>query len=125
MVWTALVGTASATEGLKRRVHAVLDRHKLEYQLDWTLSAVPYLTPRGKLVDASSAAIRDVTGEVPEISTTGGTSDGRFMADICSEVVEFGPVNASIHKINEHVDLAAIEALREIYLGLLKRLLAS
>jgi succinyl-diaminopimelate desuccinylase len=118
-------GTASAAEGLKRRVHAVLDRHKLEYQLDWTLSAVPYLTPRGKLVDASSAAIREVTGEVPEISTTGGTSDGRFMADICSEVVEFGPVNASIHKINEHVDLAAIEALREIYLGLLKRLLAS
>jgi len=118
-------GTASAAEGLKRRVQAVLDRHKLEYQLDWTLSAVPYLTPRGNLVDASSAAIRDVTGEVPEISTTGGTSDGRFMADICSEVVEFGPVNASIHKINEHVDLAAIEALREIYLGLLKRLLAS
>ncbi len=118
-------GTASAAEGLKRRVHAVLDRHKLEYQLDWALSAEPYLTPRGKLVDASSAAIRDVTGEVPEISTTGGTSDGRFMADICSEVVEFGPVNASIHKINEHVDLAAIEALREIYLGLLKRLLAS
>jgi len=118
-------GTASAAEGLKRRVHAVLDRHKLEYQLDWTLSAVPYLTPRGKLVDASSAAIRDVTGEVPQVSTTGGTSDGRFIADICSEVVEFGPVNASIHKINEHVDLAAIEALREIYLGLLRRLLAS
>jgi succinyl-diaminopimelate desuccinylase len=118
-------GTASAAEGLKRRVHAVLDRHKLDYQLDWTLSAVPYLTPRGNLVDASSAAIGDVTGEVPEISTTGGTSDGRFMADICSEVVEFGPVNASIHKIDEHVDLAAIEALREIYLGLLKRLLAS
>src|SRR5258708_35035435 len=111
--------------GWRRGVRGVLHRHKLEYQLDWALSAVPYLTPRGKLVDASSAAIRDVTGEVPEISTTGGTSDGRFMADICSEVVEFGPVNASIHKINEHVDLAAIEALREIYLGLLKRLLAS
>jgi succinyl-diaminopimelate desuccinylase len=106
-------------------VHAVLDRHELEYRLDWTLSAVPYLTPRGKLVDALSAAIRDVTGEAPEVSTTGGTSDGRFIAGICSEVVEFGPVNASIHKINENVDLAAIEPLREIYLGLLKRLLAS
>ena len=118
-------GTASAAEGLKRRVHAVLDRHQLEYRLDWTLSAVPYLTPRGKLVDASSAAIRDVTGEVPEVSTTGGTSDGRFIADICSEVVEFGPVNASIHKINENVDLAAIELLRKIYVGLLERLLVS
>jgi succinyl-diaminopimelate desuccinylase len=118
-------GTASTAEGLKRRVHAVLDRHKLEYRLDWTLSAVPYLTPRGKLVDALSAAIRDVTGEAPDVSTTGGTSDGRFIAGICSEVVEFGPLNASIHKINENVDLAAIEPLREIYLGLLKRLLAS
>jgi succinyl-diaminopimelate desuccinylase len=118
-------GTASTAENLKRRVHAVFDRHKLEYQLDWTLSAVPYLTPRGKLVDASSAAIRDVTGGAPEVSTTGGTSDGRFIAEICSEIVEFGPVNASIHKINENVDLAAIEPLRRIYVGLLERLLAS
>ena len=118
-------GTASTAEGLKQRVHAVLDRHKLEYQLDWTLSAVPYLTPRGKLVDALSASIRDVTGAAPEVSTTGGTSDGRFIASICSEVVEFGPVNATIHKLNEHIDLAAIEPLREIYLRLLARLLAS
>jgi len=105
-------------------VHAVLDRHKLEYKLDWTLGAAPYLTPRGKLVDALSAAIRDATGGAPEVSTTGGTSDGRFIAEICSEVVEFGPVNASIHKLNEHIDLAAIEPLREIYLRLLVRLLA-
>jgi succinyl-diaminopimelate desuccinylase len=118
-------GTASTADSLKRRVHAVLDRHKLEYVLDWTLSAAPYLTPRGKLVGALSAAIEDVTGKAPEVSTTGGTSDGRFIADICSEVVEFGPVNASIHKLNEHIDLAAIEALREIYLRLLARLLAS
>jgi succinyl-diaminopimelate desuccinylase len=118
-------GTASTAEALKQRVHAVLDRHQLEYTLDWTLSAVPYLTPRGKLVDALSAAIRDVTSAAPEVSTTGGTSDGRFIAEICSEVVEFGPVNATIHKLNEHVDLAAIEPLREIYLRLLARLLAS
>ena len=118
-------GTASTAEGLKQRVHAVLDRHKLEYRLDWTLSAAPYLTPRGKLVDTLSAAIRDVTGEAPEVSTTGGTSDGRFIAGICSEVVEFGPLNASIHKINENIDLAAIEPLRKIYFGLLERLLAS
>jgi succinyl-diaminopimelate desuccinylase len=116
--------TASTAEGLKQRVHALLDRHKLDYQLDWTLGAVPYLTPRGKLVDALSAAIREVTGAAPDVSTTGGTSDGRFIADICKEVVEFGPVNASIHKLNEHIDLAAIEQLREIYQRLLARLLA-
>ena len=118
-------GTASTAEGLRQRVHAVLDRHKLEYDLDWTLGAAPYLTPRGKLVDALSAAIREVTGTAPEVSTTGGTSDGRFIAGICSEVVEFGPVNVSIHKLNEHIDLAAIEPLREIYLRVLARLLAS
>jgi len=72
-----------------------------------------------------SAAIREVTGATPEVSTTGGTSDGRFVAEVCPEVVEFGPVNASIHKINENVDLAAIEGLRKIYFGLLERLLAS
>jgi len=118
-------GTASTADGLKRRVHAVLDRHKLEYKLDWTLGAAPYLTPRGKLVEAVSASIRDVTSITPEVSTTGGTSDGRFIAGICGEVVEFGPVNASIHKLNEHIDLAAIESLRDIYLRLLTRLLAS
>jgi succinyl-diaminopimelate desuccinylase len=118
-------GTASTADDLKRRVHAALDRHRLDYKLDWTLSAVPYLTPRGKLVDALSASIREVTGAAPEVSTTGGTSDGRFIAGICSEVVEFGPVNATIHKLNEHIDLAAIEPLREIYLRLIARLFAS
>jgi succinyl-diaminopimelate desuccinylase len=118
-------GTASSADGLKHRVHSVLDRHKLDYALDWTLGAAPYLTPRGKLAAALSDAIRDVTGAAPEVSTTGGTSDGRFIAEICSEVVEFGPVNASIHKLNEHIDLAAIEPLREIYLRTLTRLLAS
>jgi len=117
-------GTASTADSLKQRVQAVLDRHKLEYKLDWTLGAAPYLTPRGKLVDALSAAIREVTGAAPEVSTTGGTSDGRFIAEICREVVEFGPVNASIHKLNEHIDLAAIEQLREIYQRVLVRLLA-
>jgi succinyl-diaminopimelate desuccinylase len=118
-------GTASTAEGLKQRVHAALDRHKLEYQLDWTLSATPYLTPRGNLVDALSASIREVTGAAPEVSTTGGTSDGRFIAEVCSEVVEFGPVNATIHKLNEHIDLDAIEPLRGIYLRVLERLLAT
>jgi len=117
--------TASTADSLKERVQAALDRRKLEYRLDWSLSAVPYLTARGKLVEALSAAIREVTGTAPEVSTTGGTSDGRFIADICAEVVEFGPVNESIHKLNEHIDLAAIEPLREIYLRLMARLLAS
>ncbi|HTQ72652.1 MAG TPA: succinyl-diaminopimelate desuccinylase [Burkholderiales bacterium] len=117
-------GTASTADALKQRVHSVLDRLKVDYDLKWTLSAVPYLTPRGRLVDALSASIRDVTGAAPEVSTTGGTSDGRFIAEICSEVVEFGPVNTTIHKLNECIDLAAIEPLREIYLRLLARLLA-
>ncbi len=123
--------TASSPDGLKRRVRTILDRHGLDYELEWSLSGspslsgVPYLTPRGTLVETLSAAIRDVTGATPEVSTTGGTSDGRFVAELCPEVVEFGPVNASIHKLNEHVDLSAIESLREIYQGLLKRLLAS
>jgi succinyl-diaminopimelate desuccinylase len=117
--------TASSPEGLKQRVHSILDRHGLDYEIEWSLSGAPYLTPRGKLVETLSAAIRDATGATPEVSTTGGTSDGRFIAEVCPEVVEFGPVNASIHKLNEHVDLAAIESLREIYQGLLGRLLGS
>ena len=117
--------TASSPQRLKARVGSILERHGLDYELDWSLSGTPYLTPRGKLVETLSAAIRDVTGATPEVSTTGGTSDGRFVAEVCSEVVEFGPVNASIHKLNEHVDLGAIESLREIYQGLLGRLLAS
>ncbi len=117
--------TASPPDALKARVGSILDRHGLDYELDWSLSGTPYLTPRGRLVETLSAAIQDVTGATPEVSTTGGTSDGRFVAEFCPEVVEFGPVNASIHKLNEHVDLSAIESLREIYQNLLRRLLAS
>jgi len=117
--------TASSPQRLKARVGSILERHGLDYELDWSLSGTPYLTPRGKLVETLSTAIRDVTGATPEVSTTGGTSDGRFVAEVCSEVVEFGPVNASIHQLNEHVDVGAIESLREIYQGLLGRLLAS
>jgi len=116
--------TASSADGLKQRVHSVLDRHELEYELQWSLSATPYLTQRGKLVDALGGAILEVTGIAPEVSTSGGTSDGRFVAEVCPEVVEFGPVTASIHKLNEHIDLDAIEPLREIYFRVLERLLA-
>ncbi len=107
--------TASTAEGLKGRVHAVLDRHGLDYELDWVLGGKPFSTPRGRLVQALSGAIERVAGVTPEISTTGGTSDGRFIIDICPEVVEFGPVNRSIHKVNEAVSLDEIEPLAHIY----------
>ena len=110
-------------DGLKSAVHAVLDRHKLDYALDWSLSGMPFLTPRGRLVNAVSDSILATTGAAPELSTTGGTSDGRFIATWCPEVVELGPVNASIHKLNEHVRIADLEPLSRIYRGILDRLL--
>ncbi len=116
--------TASTPAGLKSRVHALLDRHRLEYQLEWTLGGEPFLTPRGELVEAMLAAISEITGIEAAVSTTGGTSDGRYIARICPQVVEFGPVNRSIHKLNEHVELAAVEPLRRIYERVLERLLA-
>ncbi len=116
--------TASTAEGLQERVRAILDRHALEYELAWSLSAQPFLTPRGTLVAALSAAIRAVTGVTAEVSTTGGTSDGRFIARICAQIVEFGPVNASIHKLDEHVALDALEPLSAIYQRSLEQLLA-
>jgi succinyl-diaminopimelate desuccinylase len=115
--------TASSVESLRNRVHDILDRYGLDYTLDWEVGAKPFLAQRGKLVAALSSAIQEVTGRIPELSTTGGTSDGRFITDICPEVVEFGPVNASIHKINESVGLAEIEALAQIYRKTLERLL--
>ncbi len=115
--------SVSSADELRQRTHAVLDRHGLDYELDWHLSGKPFLTGRGKLVEALSAAIRDIAGVDTELSTSGGTSDGRFIADICSEVVEFGPVNATIHKVNESVALDAIEPLSAIYERTLNALL--
>ena len=116
--------TASTAAGLRTRVHEVLDRHQLDYELEWTLGGEPFLTPRGELVAAMLEAIKQTVGIDAEVSTTGGTSDGRFIARVCPQLVEFGPVNTSIHKLNEHVDLAAIEPLRRIYAGVLEKLLA-
>jgi succinyl-diaminopimelate desuccinylase len=107
--------TASTVEGLKARVHAVLDRCGLDYALSWTLGGRPFLTPRGRLVEALTRAVKQVSGVTPVVSTTGGTSDGRFIAEICPEVVEFGPVNRSIHKVNEAVSLDEIEPLADVY----------
>lgn len=115
--------SVSGADELSQRTHAVLDRHGLDYELDWHLSGKPFLTARGKLVEALSGAIRDTAGVETELSTSGGTSDGRFIADICSEVVEFGPVNATIHKVNESVAVDAIEPLSAIYERTLNALL--
>ncbi len=107
--------TASTVDGLKARVHAALDRHGLDYAIEWILGGRPFLTPRGRLVETLTRAVKRVSGVTPEVSTTGGTSDGRFIAEICPEVVEFGPVNRSIHKVNEAISLDEIEPLTEIY----------
>ncbi len=115
--------TESTPESLKQRVHAILDRHHIEYDLLWTLSGEPFLTETGALSQALCRAIKDETGVKAELSTTGGTSDGRFIAKICPQVVEFGPINASIHQINEHIDLAALEPLKNIYRRTLENLL--
>jgi len=116
--------TANSAEGLKARVNEILARHGLEYAIEWTLGGEPFLTPRGELISAARAAIKEVTGVDAKVSTTGGTSDGRFIARICPQIVEFGPVNQSIHKLNEHIELAAIEPLRRIYERMLEKLLA-
>lgn len=116
--------TASTPESLQRRLVEVLERHGVEHAIEWTLGGRPFLTEPGRLTGALADAIRATTGRVPELSTTGGTSDGRFIATICPEVVECGPVNASIHQIDEHVALADIEPLKDIYRGTLERLIA-
>jgi succinyl-diaminopimelate desuccinylase len=113
--YCALVNNAGSTEtSLKQRVHQILDGHLLDYDLEWEHSP-SYITPRGNLVDAISGAIEQAYGVTPELSTTGGTSDGRFIADICQQVIEFGPLNATIHKLNECVAVADIEPLKETY----------
>ena len=114
--------TESSAESLKKRVHTVLDRQELEYELQWTLGGQPFLTTPGELVDAVQRAIADETGLVTELSTTGGTSDGRFIATLCPQVIECGPPNASIHKIDEHIALSDIEPLKNIYRRTLEHL---
>jgi len=116
--------TASTPEALQARVHAILDRHGVDYTLDWTLSGKPYLTPRGRLVEAVSQAIRETAGIETQLSTSGGTSDGRFIADICPEVIELGPLNATIHKIDECIAVADIEPLSRTYERTLQLLLS-
>jgi succinyl-diaminopimelate desuccinylase len=115
--------TASTVDGLQKRVHAILDKHGLEYDLKWSISGHPFLTPKGTLSDAMSDAIKSETGVTTELSTTGGTSDGRFIAQICPQVVEFGPPNGSIHKIDEHIEVRFIDPLKNIYRRTMENLL--
>ena len=123
MLFNFRFSTASTTESLQTRVHEILDRHGLDYDLLWENSGKPYLTPRGNLVDVISHAITSVSGIEPQLSTSGGTSDGRFIADICPQVVELGPRNATIHKINEYVEVEDLERLPRIYRLILEGLL--
>ncbi|KVT80887.1 succinyl-diaminopimelate desuccinylase [Burkholderia ubonensis] len=116
--------TASTVDGLQARVHAILDKHGLDYELNWSISGLPFLTPRGELSNALETAIRAETGLTTELSTTGGTSDGRFIARICPQVIEFGPPNGSIHKIDEHIEVRFIDPLKNVYRRVLEQLIA-
>jgi succinyl-diaminopimelate desuccinylase len=115
--------TEITDQQIQQRVEAILDRHGLQYTLDWTLSGLPFLTADGKLVDAAKHAIKSVCDIDAELSTAGGTSDGRFIAPTGAQVVELGPVNESIHKIDENINILELDKLTEIYLNILKRLL--
>ncbi len=116
--------TESTPGSLQSRLQAVLDQHGLDYELVWTLGALPFLTPAGTLVEAVTQAIESETGISTVLSTTGGTSDGRFISQICPQLIELGPPNASIHKIDEHVALTDIEPLKNIYRRVLENLSA-
>ena len=115
--------TESTVDSLQQQVVAILERHQIDYTLDWRVSGLPFLTADGALLDAVSAAISDELNVTTNISTGGGTSDGRFIAPSGSEVVEFGPVNATIHKIDECIRVAEIEELTRTYESIVRRLM--
>ncbi len=115
--------TEITDQQIQQRVEAILDKHGLQYTLDWTLSGQPFLTADGKLIDAARHAIKSVCDIDAELSTAGGTSDGRFIAPSGAQVVELGPINESIHKIDENINILELDKLTEIYLNILKRLL--
>jgi succinyl-diaminopimelate desuccinylase len=114
--------TESTPESLQMRLASVLEKHELEYDLAWTVGGLPFLTTPGPLVDAVRASIFEETGITTQLSTTGGTSDGRFIAQVCPQVIELGPPNATIHKINEFVAVVDIEPLKNIYRRVLEKL---
>jgi len=115
--------TEVTEDQLKQRVEAILDKHHLKYELEWVLSGHPFLTPKGELVEATCKAIKDVCGYDTELSTAGGTSDGRFIAPTGSQVLELGPLNATIHQLNEHVKAEDLITLSKIYQRMMENLL--
>ena len=115
--------TESTAASIQSRVEEILTRHRLDYELSWKLSGAPFLTPAGELVDAARSAIQSTAGLEPRLSTSGGTSDGRFIAPTGAQVLELGPVNATIHQINECVNIAELDRLTAIYEKILKQLL--
>lgn len=123
VVFNFRFSSASTAEGLKTQVHALLDRHGLDYELAWELGGEPFLTEPGTLTAAVTDAIALETGITAELSTTGGTSDGRFIARICPQVLEFGPINATIHQVNENIPADSLEPLKNIYRRTLETLL--
>ncbi len=116
--------TESTPESLKVRVESLLARHGLRFEIAWTLGGEPFLTQPGVLSDALAASIREHAGVACELSTSGGTSDGRFIRRICEELIEFGPVNESIHKVDECVAIESLEVLKNVYRGALERLVS-
>ncbi|MEO8411652.1 MAG: succinyl-diaminopimelate desuccinylase, partial [Propionivibrio sp.] len=112
--------TSSTPDGLQARLSTILQKHGLDYEIAWTLNAKPFLTGSGVLIDAALTAIRDELGVAAELSTSGGTSDGRFIAEICPQIVEIGPLNATIHKIDEYVDIADLARLSAVYRRILE-----
>ena len=117
--------TEHTHESLKESVHSILDHHNLNYDLEWNLSGMPFITPaEGELIQAVKQASESVVGYEPELSTGGGTSDGRFIAPTGAQVIELGPINATIHKINEEVSVSDLEKLTDIYYHTLINLLA-
>ena len=114
--------TESTPEQLQQRLTDVLRQHRLDFDVQWVIGGLPFLTPPGDLVGAVQSAIREEVGIETELSTSGGTSDGRFIAQICPQVIELGPPNDSIHQVNEFVRLSDIDALKDIYLDILHRL---
>jgi succinyl-diaminopimelate desuccinylase len=114
--------TESTVDSLQQRLKSVLDHHGIEYSLQWTLGGLPFITPPGEFVNLVQEAIKNINGQSAELSTTGGTSDGRFISQICKEVIELGPPNATIHKVDEHIELTELERLKDIYLQILKGL---
>ena len=115
--------TETTEEQIRRTVESILDAHKLDYSIAWKLNGEPFLTPKGALVDACIASIEAITGKTPTLSTSGGTSDGRFIAPLGAQVVELGPINATIHQVDEHVSMSDLDTLSDIYESIISRLL--